>query len=222
MIIIQHLNPSVLDFTSTLSPFARRRRLFGKTGSLHVLYYLVQQESLAVYKTYSSSKRSLRLRNTHGCSTEGCLPLWRKKPCITAVCQSAELYKVRLTDTLLSGGIRYFRLSSRSHRAPHHLLLLQAFVPLLKISPASSQCALARAPTRSATAVPAGRRSRGQSRDASTGLTRLGMMFGRGRKPPPTLSEEDLATMAKSREEVSEEHNQQRGDCFVCTCVPYP
>ncbi|CAM9702043.1 unnamed protein product [Ectocarpus sp. 12 AP-2014] len=30
------------------------------------------------------------------------------------------------------------------------------------------------------------------------------MMFGRGRKPPPTLSEEDLATMAKSREEANQ------------------
>ncbi|CAM9186854.1 unnamed protein product [Ectocarpus sp. 12 AP-2014] len=84
------------------------------------------------------------------------------------------------------------------------LRICQAFVPLLKAPPASSQSALARAPTRSATAVPAGRRSRGQSRDASTGSTRLGMMFGRGRKPPPTLTEEDLATMAKSREEANQ------------------
>ncbi|CAN0200962.1 unnamed protein product [Ectocarpus sp. 8 AP-2014] len=30
------------------------------------------------------------------------------------------------------------------------------------------------------------------------------MMFGRGRKTPPTLSEEDLATMAKSREEANQ------------------
>ncbi|CAB1118995.1 unnamed protein product [Ectocarpus sp. CCAP 1310/34] len=79
----------------------------------------------------------------------------------------------------------------------------QAFAPLLKTFPASSQSALARAPTRSAT-VPAGSRSRGQSRDATTVLTRLGMMFGRGRNPPPTLSEEDLATMAKSREEANQ------------------
>ncbi|CAM9328524.1 unnamed protein product [Ectocarpus fasciculatus] len=78
----------------------------------------------------------------------------------------------------------------------------QAFVPSLKTPPASSQNALARAPTRSTTAH-VGRRSRGQSRDASTGLTRLDMMFGRGKKKTPTLSEEDLATMAKSREEAN-------------------
>lgn len=84
--------------------------------------------------------------------------------------------------------------SSHCHRSVS-CVSFQAFVP----SPGS----LANTRTAAAAAPTAGRRWRTAlpGDEAGKGL-RLDMMFGRGRTSPPQLSEEELAGMNKSREEV--------------------
>ncbi|CAM9966694.1 unnamed protein product [Hapterophycus canaliculatus] len=75
----------------------------------------------------------------------------------------------------------------------------QAFVPSLKTQPCR-RALPTRASARTTTA--AGRRWKGR-RDARE-FSGLFMFFGRGRQPPPQLSEDDLAAMTKARDEASD------------------
>ncbi|CAN0427667.1 unnamed protein product [Pylaiella littoralis] len=82
----------------------------------------------------------------------------------------------------------------------------QAFVPSSK--PLPSSLYRTRVQSAPASATPAGRWSKGavakEAASASTSTSGLSMLFGRGRQAPPQLTEEELASMSKSREEANQ------------------